>query len=278
MPPDEQILASPIGEGLLRFEDVHKAFPSADGTSVIALQGFTLAVSAGEFVTVVGPSGCGKSTLLNLVVGLDHPTRGAVTLKGRPSDESRSRIGYVTQEDNLFPWRTLQRNVELPLEIRNVPKEERTRISVALIKKVGLGGFENRYAHQLSGGMRQRGNIVRALSFDPEIILMDEPFGPLDAQTRIVLQQQLLEIWSQQRRTVLFITHDLQEAIALADRVVVMTARPGRIKSVHGVRLPRPRNLYHLHESREFRELLSVLWDQLAEEVEVAQKEKLSEA
>ena len=123
MPPDEQILASPIDDGLLRFEDVHKAFPSSDGTSVIALEGFTLAVSAGEFVTVVGPSGCGKSTLLNLVVGLDHPTRGAVTLKGRPSDESRSRIGYVTQEDNLFPWRTLQRNVELPLEIRNVPKE-----------------------------------------------------------------------------------------------------------------------------------------------------------
>ena len=119
---------------------------------------------------------------------------------------------------------------------------------------------------------------MRALSFDPEIILMDEPFGPLDAQTRIVLQQQLLEIWSQQRRTLLFITHDLQEAIALADRVVVMTARPGRIKSVHEVRLPRPRNLYHLHESPEFRELLSVLWDQLAEEVEVAQKEKLSEA
>jgi NitT/TauT family transport system ATP-binding protein len=275
---DERAPENPTGDGLLHFEDVHKAFSSPDGTTVIALEGFTLSVAAGEFLTVVGPSGCGKSTLLNLVVGLDHPTRGAVTLKGRPSDESRSRIGYVTQEDNLFPWRTLQRNVELPLEIRSVPKEERTRISSALIKKVGLGGFENRYAHQLSGGMRQRGNIVRALSFDPEIILMDEPFGPLDAQTRIVLQQQLLDIWSQQRRTVLFITHDLQEAIALADRVVVMTARPGRIKSVHEVRLPRPRNLYHLHENPEFRKLLSVLWDQLAEEVEAAQKETLNEA
>lgn len=258
---------------LLHFDNVHKKFPSSDGTSVVALEGFTLSVGDGEFVTVVGPSGCGKSTLLNLVVGLDHPTQGAVTLKGRPSEDSRARIGYVTQEDNLFPWRTLEQNVELPLEIRNVPKAERRRVSGELLKNVGLGGFEHRYAHQLSGGMRQRGNIVRALSFDPEVILMDEPFGPLDAQTRIVLQQQLLEIWSQHRRTVLFITHDLQEAIALADRVVVMTARPGRIKSVHEVRLPRPRNLFHLHEHPEFRNLLTILWDQLAEEVRAAQKQ-----
>lgn len=253
--------------GHLVFDNVSKVFGGPDGAPVVALQDFSIDVSAGEFLTIVGPSGCGKSTLLNLLVGLDQPSGGTILLNGKPAWEHRLEIGYVTQEDNLYPWRTLRQNVEFPLEIRGVDAKARQRRSSELLSRVGLGGFENRYAHQLSGGMRQRGNIVRALSFGPRLILMDEPFGPLDAQTRIVLQQQLLDLWAEERKTVIFITHDLQEAIALGDRVVVMTARPGRIKAVHNVRIPRPRDLHHLHENVEFRSVLSELWDALAEEV-----------
>jgi len=259
----------------LTFKGVTKAFDAPDGSRVTALRDFSLEVGDAEFVTIVGPSGCGKSTLLNLLVGLDHLTSGSITLHGKPSWDSRMRIGYVTQEDNLYPWRTLRQNVEFPLELRGVGRRERRRITSHLLDRVGLKGFEDRYVHELSGGMRQRGNIVRALSFDPDILMMDEPFGPLDAQTRIVLQQQLLELWAQDRKTVIFVTHDLQEAIALGDRVIVMTARPGQIKAVHRVTIPRPRNLYHLHELDDFRNLLSLLWSQLAEEVEAARAQEV---
>lgn len=254
----------------LEFDRISKTFDGPDGAPVVALDEVTLDVGAGEFLTVVGPSGCGKSTLLNLLIGLDHPTGGAIRLDGSPAWEHRLEIGYVTQEDNLFPWRTLRQNVEFPLEIRGMDAPARTRRSDELLARVGLGEFKDRYAHQLSGGMRQRGNIVRALSFGPRVILMDEPFGPLDAQTRIVLQEQLLDLWAEERKTVIFITHDLQEAIALGDRVVVMTARPGRIKAIHDVNIPRPRDLHHLHENEVFRSLLSELWDALAEEVRSA--------
>lgn len=256
----------------LEFDRISKTFDGPDGAPVIALDDFSLDVSEGEFLTIVGPSGCGKSTLLNLLVGLDHPTEGAIRLDGSPAWEHRLEIGYVTQEDNLFPWRTLQQNVEFPLEIRGLDAKARKHRSDELLSRVGLGDFKDRYAHQLSGGMRQRGNIVRALSYGPRVILMDEPFGPLDAQTRIVLQEQLLDLWADERKTVIFITHDLQEAIALGDRVVVMTARPGRIKAVHEVNIPRPRELHHLHENEVFRTLLSDLWDALAEEVTSASR------
>ena len=254
----------------LIFDKVTQVFESPDGGEVIALDNFSLNVGDGEFVTVVGPSGCGKSTLLNLVVGLDKPSSGQILINGKPAWQQLRNIGYVTQEDNLYPWRTLRENVEFPLEIRGVAKAERIKRSEELLNKVGLAGFENRYAHQLSGGMRQRGNIVRALSFDPGLIIMDEPFGPLDAQTRIVLQQQLLDLWLQDKKTVIFITHDLQEAIALGDRVVVMTARPGKIRSVYDIKLTRPRDLHHLHDDPEFRTALSDLWDELADEVSAA--------
>ena len=250
---------------ILQFRDVSKTFQTARGP-VHAVRGITIDVRDGEFLTIVGPSGCGKSTLLNLLVGLEKPSGGAILLEGR-AEIDRMKIGYVMQDDNLYPWRTLQQNVEFPLELRGVPAAERSRIAREYLAKVQLGGFENRYPYELSGGMRQRGNIVRALSYSPRVIIMDEPFGPLDAQTRILLQQQLLEIWAQERKTVIFITHDLHEAIALGDRVMVLTKRPGSVKAVHEVNLPRPRDIRHIHEHPEFRRLLSLLGDQLEEEI-----------
>lgn len=250
---------------ILQFRDVSKTFQTQRGT-VNAIGHITVDVRDGEFLTIVGPSGCGKSTLLNLLVGLEKPTGGSILLDGRPEID-RTKIGYVMQNDNLYPWRTLQQNVEFPLEIRGIPAPERNRIARDYLAKVQLSGFEDRYPYELSGGMRQRGNIVRALSYSPRVLIMDEPFGPLDAQTRLLLQQQLLDIWSQEKKTVIFITHDLHEAIALGDRVMVLTRRPGSVKDVHDIHLPRPRDIRHIHEHPEFRRLLSKLGDQLEEEI-----------
>ena len=237
------------------------------GRVVPALDGVSLDVGAGELVTIVGPSGCGKSTLLNLISGLLPVSAGQVLYKGAPVRGVNTQIGYVTQADNLYPWRTLRENVEFPLELRGVPRAERRGRAAAAIERVGLAGFEEHYPHELSGGMRQRANIVRTLVYDPEVILMDEPFGPLDAQTRVLLQDQLLRLWDAARKTIVFITHDLTEAVALADRVVVMTARPGRVKRVCAVPLGRPRDLFHLHDDERFRVTYDTLWDDLADEV-----------
>ncbi|GAA4349260.1 ABC transporter ATP-binding protein [Variovorax defluvii] len=256
---------------ILEFRDVAKTFDTQRG-SVTALRGISVTVADGEFLTVVGPSGCGKSTLLNLLVGLEKPSSGAIFFEGSNAID-RMKIGYVMQDDNLYPWRTLQENVEFPLELRGVAPRERSRIARQYLAKVQLAGFENRYPYELSGGMRQRGNIVRALSYSPRLIIMDEPFGPLDAQTRLLLQQQLLDIWAQERKTIIFITHDLHEAIALGDRVLVLTKRPGSVKSVHTVDIPRPRNLRHLHELPAFRSLMSTLGDELEEEIMGSQRE-----
>jgi NitT/TauT family transport system ATP-binding protein len=250
---------------ILEFRDVSKTFQTPRG-AVRAIDGISVSVRDGEFLTIVGPSGCGKSTLLNLLVGLEKPSGGSITLEGR-SEIDRLKIGYVMQDDNLYPWRTLQQNVEFPLELRGVPPAQRAEIAREYLHKVHLSGFENRYPYELSGGMRQRGNIVRALSYSPRVIIMDEPFGPLDAQTRLLLQQQLLDIWTQEKKTVIFITHDLNEAIALGDRVLVLTKRPGAVKAIHEVAIERPRNLRHLHRDPEFQRLMSVLGDQLEEEI-----------
>jgi NitT/TauT family transport system ATP-binding protein len=250
---------------LLQFRDVSKTFETQRGP-VKAISGISVDVRDGEFLTIVGPSGCGKSTLLNLLVGLEKPSGGSIWLEGQ-QEIDRMKIGYVMQDDNLYPWRTLQQNVEFPLELRGIGAAERQRIARDYLAKVQLDGFENRYPYELSGGMRQRGNIVRALSYSPRVIIMDEPFGPLDAQTRILLQQQLLDIWQQEKKTVIFITHDLHEAIALGDRVLVLTKRPGSVKAIHDVVLPRPRDIRHIHEHPEFRRLLSTLGDQLEEEI-----------
>ncbi|MBI4592795.1 MAG: ATP-binding cassette domain-containing protein, partial [Candidatus Rokubacteria bacterium] len=209
----------------------------------------------------------GKSTLLNVVSGLMPASEGAVVFKGRPLAGVNHQIGYVTQADNLYPWLTLRENVEFPLRVRRVGSAARRERAAALIERVGLGGFEEHYPYELSGGMRQRANIVRTLIYDPEVILMDEPFGPLDAQTRLILQSQLLELWGAARKTIVFITHDLSEAVALADRVVVMTARPGRIKSICPVPIRRPRDLFHLHDDEQFRITYDKLWEDLESEV-----------
>ena len=237
------------------------------GRVVHAVAEVSLDVAPGEFLTVVGPSGCGKSTLLNMIAGLLPVSDGEILYKGAPIRGVNPEIGYVTQADNLYPWRTLRENVEFPLEVRGVDKAARRRRSAALIERVGLGGFEDHYPYELSGGMRQRANIIRTLIYDPEVILMDEPFGPLDAQTRLILQDQLLHLWDAARKTIVFITHDLGEAVALADRVVVMTARPGRMKSLRPVPIGRPRDLFHIHDDEHFRRTYDRLWEHLEEEV-----------
>jgi NitT/TauT family transport system ATP-binding protein len=251
---------------LLSIEGVGKDF-LARGKRVLAVEKVDLTIEEGEFVTVVGPSGCGKSTLLNLCVGLLRASSGQILFRGIPIDGICTKIGYVTQKDNLLPWRTLVENVQIGLEIRGVEEKTRRRSAEEWIERVGLKGFEEHYPHELSGGMRQRANIIRTLIYDPELILMDEPFGPLDAQTRIVLQDQLLKLWLTTRKTIIFITHDLIEAITLADRVVLMSSRPGKIKSIETINIPRPRDVFKIHEDARFRSAYEKLWQQLRPEV-----------
>jgi NitT/TauT family transport system ATP-binding protein len=251
---------------LLSIEGVSKEY-HVRGKKVPALDAIDLHVMEGEFVTIVGPSGCGKSTLSNLIVGLLRSSSGRILFRGHQIDGICTKIGYVTQKDNLLPWRTLIDNVQIALEIRGWEKTARRKQAGELIARVGLNGFEDHFPHELSGGMRQRANIIRTLIYDPELILMDEPFGPLDAQTRIVLQDQLLKLWSASKKTIVFITHDLIEAIALADRVVLMSSRPGKIKSIEHVGISRPRDVFKIHENPQFRSAYDKLWEELRPEV-----------
>ena len=252
---------------ILSIRNLHKEFFSR-GVRVEAVKDLSLDIEEGEFVTIVGPSGCGKSTLLNSVVGIVHPTSGVITYRGKGLRGINTQIGYVPQSDYLYAWRTLLNNVAFPLEVRGYGKQERYAKARDYIRRVGLAGFEDHYPHELSGGMRQRANIIRTLIYDPEVILMDEPFGPLDAQTRLILQDQLLRLWEEARKTVIFITHDLVEAIALADRVVLMTSRPGTVKSVSRIDIPRPRDVFRIHSEESFRAAFDELWGELREEVQ----------
>ncbi len=225
----------------LRIEGVTVRFTGRKGRTVTALENISLAIPDRELSVIVGPSGCGKSTLLRLVAGLGEATAGRITLDGRPIAGPSAERGMVFQSYTLFPWLTVRRNVEFGLELKRTPAAERARISGQLIREVGLEGFADAYPDQLSGGMRQRTALARALANDPEILLMDEPFGALDSQTRALMQELLLAIWEQSHKTVLFITHDIDEALFLGDVVYVMTARPGRIKQEITVDIPRPR-------------------------------------
>ena len=216
-----------------------------------ALEGVSLEVGAGEFLCIVGPSGCGKSTLLRVMGGLVKPTSGKVYLDGELLNSPRRQIGFVFQKANLMPWRTVLRNVTLPLEINGLKVEEAAQPARELLKLVGLEGFEEAYPHELSGGMEQRVAIARALIHDPAILLLDEPFGALDALTREQMNLELLRIWGAKRKTVVMVTHSIQEAIFLADRILVMSSRPGRIEASFPVPLPRPRRLEMLY-SDEF--------------------------
>ena len=225
----------------LLIEDVTVRFAARKGEGVTALDRITLAIPEREFSCIVGPSGCGKSTLLRLVAGLNQATTGRITQGGRPIVGPSAARGMVFQSYTLFPWLTVRRNVEFGLELKRMPAAERRRIAHGFIEQVGLEGFEDAYPEQLSGGMRQRAALARALANDPEILLMDEPFGALDSQTRALMQEMLLGIWEQSHKTVLFVTHDIDEALFLGDVVYVMTARPGRIKQELTVDIPRPR-------------------------------------
>ncbi len=223
----------------LAFQDVAKVFASRDGQGeVVAVEDVTLALRDGEVVSLIGPSGCGKSTLLNMGSGLDRPSAGTVLVDGEPVTGPSRHVAFMLQKDLLLPWRTIRQNVELGLEIQGFGASERRERAVTLLRKCRLGSFLDHYPHQLSGGMRQRAALARTLAVDPSVLLMDEPFSALDAQTKMVLQQDLGRTLAEAGKSCLFITHDLVEAVALSDRVLVMSARPGRIIREFQVEMP----------------------------------------
>ncbi len=244
--------------------DLDKAFGA-----LRALTRVNLAVGEGEFLSIVGPSGCGKTTLLNIIAGLLPPSVGTVFIEGARSSGLNPKVGYMFQKDTLLPWATALQNVVLPLEVKGKPDG---KAAGALMTLVGLGGFEHHYPRALSGGMRKRVQLARLLAQDPEILLMDEPFGALDAQTRLMIQEEFLKIWERQRKTVLFVTHDLQEAIALSDRVALISARPGRTKAIYRVDLPRPRRVEEALVHPRFTALFQEIWGSLKEEVLAARE------
>jgi NitT/TauT family transport system ATP-binding protein len=256
-----------VGQSAVIITDLSHGFVTPDGGQMDVLQDVSVTVHEKEFFTVVGPSGCGKSTLLNVASGLLQPSTGTVRrLKGdRKLDQLE--IGYITQDSNLFPWATVLENVMMPLQIRRVPKKERVRRAKEWIDIVGLSGFENHYPRQLSGGMQKRCSIARTMVYEPEVLFMDEPFGALDAITKATLQKTILDLWEKRQTSVIFITHDLTEAIALSDRVAVMTGRPGRIRTTVDIPLGRPRDVYNITDVPNFKALRHELWQLLEPEL-----------
>jgi NitT/TauT family transport system ATP-binding protein len=250
----------------LEFERLGKRFHRKEST-VTVMSGMNLTVREGEFVCVVGPSGCGKSTLLNMSAGLMRPSAGRVLYDGKPVPEPNTKVGYITQKDNLMPWRTVWGNIAMALQIRGYDKQTIDKRVAEMVELVGLDGFEKSYPRELSGGMRKRVTLARTLAYEPEVILADEPFGALDAQLRMIMQEELLRIWSTTRPTVIFITHDIAEAVALGDRVVVMSKRPTRVKLDVEIDLPRPRDLSKLRFEPRFGEISEHLWSVLAEDL-----------
>jgi NitT/TauT family transport system ATP-binding protein len=237
-------------------------YMTREGT-VPALEDISLTVGAGRFVVIVGPSGCGKTSLLMMMAGLRRQTSGTILCAGRPIEApDPGRVGVVFQEASLFPWLTALDNIEFPLSIRHAPRADRRRRAEAMLNLVGLAGFGGRYPHELSGGMKQRVSIARGLVQDPPVLLMDEPFAALDEQTRMTMGHELLRIWSQTNKTVVFVTHSLTEAVYLADEVLVMSARPGRIIDRTEVALPRPRT-YEMMATDVFGRLRERIWQQI---------------
>ena len=250
---------------LLSIQGVSRTFTSHKGASTKALLPVDFEVRENDFVTILGPSGCGKSTMLRIVAGLDFPTTGQVLLDGQVVDGPGADRGMVFQSYTLFPWLTVAQNIRFGLREKGVPEAVQKERSDYFIAKVGLRGFENHFPKQLSGGMQQRTAIARALANDPKILLMDEPFGALDNQTRVLMQELLLGIWEAERKTVMFVTHDIDEAIFMANRVAVFSARPGRIKADIPVNLPHPRH-YTVKTSPEFMELKARLTEEIRAE------------
>ncbi len=244
---------------------VSRVFETAKGQRTQALQPVDFEVRDNDFVTILGPSGCGKSTLLRIVAGLDHATSGRVLQDGAPVEGPGAERGMVFQSYTLFPWLTIEQNIRFGLRERGMPEAQQKERAAYFIAKVGLRGFEQHFPKQLSGGMQQRTAIARALANDPKILLMDEPFGALDNQTRVLMQELLLGIWEAERKTVLFVTHDIDEAIFMANRVAVFSARPGRIKTELAVDLPHPRH-YTIKTSPEFMDLKARLTEEIRAE------------
>jgi NitT/TauT family transport system ATP-binding protein len=241
------------------FRNVSKSYVK-DNIATPVLKDVTLRARPGEFIALVGPSGCGKSTLLNLLAGLLRATSGDVIFQGEPVRDINTHVGYVTQRDNLVPWRTVEGNLALPLEIRKVSRSEKEARVHEAIQQVGLAGFGKHYPTELSGGMRKRVTLARALIYGADTLLMDEPFGALDAQLKLVIEDELMKLWHEARPTILYVTHDLTEAITLADRVVVFSARPAQILAIEEIDIPRPRDLNATRFLPYFRDVHEKLW------------------
>jgi NitT/TauT family transport system ATP-binding protein len=239
----------------------------ARGREVLALDRVDLDIAPGEFVAFVGPSGCGKSTLMNMIAGILPIEEGRIVHDGKPVAGINRAVGYMTQQDSVLPWRTVQQNVDLPLSLHNVPHAERATRVAAMLEQVGLSGFAKSFPAELSGGMRKRVALAQLLAYGPNTLLMDEPFGALDAQLKLLMQEQLLRIWAERKQTVVFVTHDLAEAITLAQRVVVFSGRPGRIKQIETIDLPSERDVFRVRFLPEFEAAYTRLWDALAPEI-----------
>jgi len=257
-------------------KDISRTFHLKNGANgakdFLALKDISLEVKKGEFVALVGPSGCGKSTLLDILAGLANSTTGTAFIDGKPITGPALDRGIVFQGYALFPWRSVQQNVEFGLEIKQAPKARRKETSSHFINLVGLKGFEDRYPHELSGGMKQRAAIARALAYDPEVLLMDEPFAAVDAQTRETLQDELLRIWDATKKTIVFVTHSIEEAVFLADRVAVMTPNPGTVSGIIPIDLLRPRQNSGIRSSPEFAWTRHRIWELLQNKPHVDHK------
>ena len=262
-----------LGVHKIEIEHLSKIFV-ARGRRVVAIEDLSITVPHRQFVCIVGPSGCGKTTLLRIMAGLEQHSYGHVRVQHE--DRQKRVNSMIFQEQSLFPWMTVRDNVSYGLRMRYLPKREYLPIVDQYIAKVGLTAFADAYPHQLSGGMKQRVSIARAFANDPEILLMDEPFAALDEQNKTILQEELLRIWDETRKTVLFITHSIDEALILSDRVLVMTAQPGRIKADIPIEFPRPREVYRLKATPEFGQLAYHVWDLLKEEVERASEQEVT--
>jgi NitT/TauT family transport system ATP-binding protein len=254
----------------IELEGAAKRFRTPAGDIYTALHDFTLTVQSGEFVSIVGPSGCGKSTTLALISGLEPPSAGEVRVMGERVESINKSLGYVFQGDVLLPWKDVLGNVTAGLRFRGTTRREATERGREWIARVGLTGFEEHYPHQLSGGMRKRVALAQSLITSPEILLMDEPFSALDVQTRALMEDELLDLWAASGASVVFVTHDLEEAIALSDRVCVMTAGPGTVKGIYAIDLPRPRHVAEIRFEPRFVELYREIWEDLRDEVLVS--------
>jgi NitT/TauT family transport system ATP-binding protein len=262
----------------IELRGVTRRFLSSNGRSHTALRDFSMTIERGEFVAVVGPTGCGKSTTLNLVTGLFKPSAGEVRVMGKAVSGIDRRIGFVFQTDALFPWRNVIDNVAAGPLFRGQSKAKAYASASDWLQRVGLKGFEKLHPHQLSGGMRKRVALAQTFINQPEILLMDEPFSALDVQTRSMMHEELLKLWGENRASVVFVTHDLEEAIALADKVYVLTAGPATVKSVYDITLPRPRNVADIRYDKDFVALSKRIWSDLKGEVQAAQARSLSAA